>query len=102
MAEQVERKRERERALKEEKRRAMAGMQWEAMKPIDPTPGASTSAGDIAMDDASGGHNLRSRSRVRDPSKARTPLQGGKLIGVRKKTTKKERKNVKKRLKRHK
>ena len=47
-------------------------------------------------------HNLRSRSRVRDPSKARTPLQGGELIGVRKKTTKKERKNVKKRLKRHK
>ena len=77
-------------------------MQWEAMKPIDPTAGASTSAGDVAMDDASGGHNLRSRSRVRDPSKARTPLQGGKLIGVRKKTTKKERKNVKKRLKRHK
>ena len=102
MAEQVERKRERERALKEEKRRARAGMQWEAMKPIDPTAGASTSAGDVAMDDASGGHNLRSRSRVMDPSKARTPLQGGKLIGVRKKTTKKERKNVKKRLKRHK
>ncbi|QDZ25662.1 hypothetical protein A3770_18p81800 [Chloropicon primus] len=99
--EQVERRREKERVAKDEKRRSRAGMQWEAMKPIQPEP-TTTGGNDVAMEDLNNNlPYLRSKAK-RDPSKARSALQGGKLLGVFRKTTKRERKNQKKRLKRHK
>ena len=72
-------------------------MQWEAMKPTRPSATADA-AGAMDLDDAI--RTTRSSTRFRNTTRSRRDFQGGKLVGVFKKTNKKVRKKQKNRLKR--
>ena len=68
-------------------------MQWEAMKPTSPSTTAT-----MDLDDAV--RTTRSSHRIKSTTRSTRDFQGGKLLGVFKKTTKKQRKKQKNRLKR--
>mmetsp|Transcript_5154 Transcript_5154/g.13444 ORF Transcript_5154/g.13444 Transcript_5154/m.13444 type:complete len:167 (+) Transcript_5154:513-1013(+) len=84
-------------SLRRAKREKKKGMQWEAMLPT-PRDAMDTSM-DTAMD-ASGIACHRSARRTSSGDGGKRAAQGGKLLGVFKKTTKKQRKKLKKKEKR--
>lgn len=96
--------REEEKRARDAKRRGGRGgaterMQWEAMKPVEQPPSTAPAAATPASGSTMDVDMPYLRSRT---TRSTRKFQGGKLIGVFRKTTKKERKHQKKKAKRSK
>ena len=90
----VEEKKAETRRRKNEKK--AQSMQWEAMKPVMPTMETETEEG------SGGDETMDLDDAIRNTRRTGRRLQGGKLLGCRVKTTKKQREKQKKKLKRSK